>query len=531
MEAFNYLIIALISLVALVFVYVFFYRKNFSTIALHFLSFFILFFIIFWGTFNLFMAEVGFITIMLQSFIAALVTLGPDLPQKKLPHFLDKLFPRREYNPEDFLNQITDELTSTTVVPEILYKTFSSLERVMKTKNAFFVLAADEKIKSVHSFGYKSVLSIDLEDAKLMWKEDSVAIYKLSNRNPKRSIFDKYNAEVCFALKTKNYLAGLMFLGPKKSGRPYSPHDIKFLKTLSRELAITIQNAMQYEEICNFANVLHKEIKKSTESLVKSNERLKELDKAKDQFLAMASHQLRTPLTTIKGYLYMLKEGDFGSLTEVQQEGISEAYENSDRMERLIDDLLNISRIDTGKFVLLYEPSNIVGIVKDEVDRLRTRAESRGLFIKVEVLSEIDKKIMVDKLKLGQVITNFIENSIYYTREGGITVVIDKDKKGVTVLVKDTGTGVPEDQQDHLFEKFFRGPNAQRLRPDGSGLGLFLAKRVIEAHHGEIIFESKPGYGSIFGFTVPWNTGYNPRKDLQTSPTMFGKTIVAIKKD
>jgi len=527
MEALSNLLILLLLFLIFLLGYILFYRKKLLKKCLYFVTFSILCYVFFWIIFDFFSVEVFWFFII----VLAIITIFLLVLQPRLIFFMKKLYQKNNYDPEDFLDKITDEITSTTVVPEILHKTFRFLEGTMKTKNAFFVLVTDEKIKAVHSFGYKTVITISLDDAKTMWREDNNIIYNISTKDPRRSIFKKYDTEVCFVLKTKNYLSGLMFLGPKKTSQYYSSKDIKFLNMFSRELAITIQNAMQYEEICNFANVLHKEIKKSTDSLVESNERLKELDKAKDQFLAMASHQLRTPLTTIKGYLYMLKEGDFGKLSDVQFEGIKEAYENSDRMERLIEDLLNISRIDAGKFALLYELSDIVSIVKEEVDRLKTRAESRGLYIKIEVLSDIHKKIMVDRLKLGQVITNFIDNAIYYTKEGGITIVINSDKNGITVLVKDTGTGIPEDQQSHLFEKFFRGSNAQRLRPDGSGLGLFLAKNIIEAHHGDVIFENKPGYGAIFGFTIPWNTGYDPKKDLQSNPEIFGKTIVAIKKD
>jgi signal transduction histidine kinase len=217
----------------------------------------------------------------------------------------------------------------------------------------------------------------------------------------------------------------------------------------------------------------------------------------------MASHQLRTPLTSIKGYISMMLEGDVGKVTEEQKYVLNEAFVSSERMVRLIGDFLNVSRLQTGKFVIDKHPVDLALLVEREVDALVQNARARGITFEYKKPTGIPV-LDLDENKIQQVVMNFADNAIYYSKEKAkITVTLKKVDGFVEFRVVDTGIGVPKAEQVHLFNKFFRATNARKARPDGTGVGLFLAKKVIDDHKGEVIFESEEGKGSTFGFRLP----------------------------
>lgn len=282
---------------------------------------------------------------------------------------------------------------------------------------------------------------------------------------------------------------GLLVLGSIKSAEDLSEFERSLIDRLKGTVNIALEN-----------KILYKKNIEATEELKDKNRKLKELDQAKDEFISMASHQLRTPLTTVKGYLSMMLEGDTGKLTKEQSKVADAAFFSAERMVSLITDLLNVSRMNTGKFVI--EPSEIdmIKMIKEEAKQLENVAKNRKVNLQVELPEECPT-VWLDDNKIRQVIMNFADNAIYYTPENGtvtISLVVDSDK--LELRVKDTGIGVPEAEKKNLFTKFYRATNAKDQRPDGTGLGLFMAKKVISAQGGTIVFESKQGQGSTFGF-------------------------------
>ena len=257
---------------------------------------------------------------------------------------------------------------------------------------------------------------------------------------------------------------------------------------------------------------MQKKIEDATHKLRHSNEKLKALDEAKDEFISMASHQLRTPLTSIKGYVSMVLDGDAGQITPKQEELLKSAFTSSQRMVYLISDLLNVSRLKTGKFVIEAKEVFLPDVVEGEVMQLQETAKNR----KLQLIYKKPKKfpsVMLDETKIRQVIMNFADNAIYYTPAGGkIKVVLEYDKHSVSYKVIDNGIGVPKEEQHKLFSKFYRAGNARKARPDGTGLGLFMAKKVVIAQGGAILFETHPGKGSTFGFTFPLSKVAAPKK-------------------
>jgi signal transduction histidine kinase len=272
------------------------------------------------------------------------------------------------------------------------------------------------------------------------------------------------------------------------------------MRIVAGELAIAIQNALRFEEIESFNANLQTRVDEATRRLRRTNDKLKELDESKDDFISMASHQLRTPLTSVKGYISMVLEGDAGKVTPMQGEMLGQAFFSSQRMVYLISDLLNVSRLKTGKFIIEATKVDLVQLVQQELHQLKEAAKSRSLELTFEFPKDFPT-LMFDETKTRQIIMNFVDNAIYYTPAGGhITVRLVNNPSTIELRVEDDGIGVPKHEQQHMFTKFYRAGNARQARPDGTGLGLFMAKKVIIAQGGAVIFDSVEGQGSTFGF-------------------------------
>ena len=304
-------------------------------------------------------------------------------------------------------------------------------------------------------------------------------------------------------LETSSQYLGYMVVGQKSNGHQCSQDDIALINLTVGDLSVAIQNIFRLEEIRSFASTLENEVDQATSELRSSNKKLLELDATKDEFVGMASHQLRTPLTSVKGYISMVLEGDAGKITTQQRQLLQEAFTSSERMVHLISDFLNVSRLQTGKFIVDRKPADLAKVVAQEVANIKQIAASHKVRISYKRPARFPL-LYLDEGKIHQVIMNFMDNAIYYSPDDTPIKISLTIEDGEAVLrVIDKGMGVPEEAQRKLFTKFFRAENARRQRPDGTGVGLFLAKKVIDGHGGSLVFESTLGKGSTFGFRLP----------------------------
>lgn len=239
--------------------------------------------------------------------------------------------------------------------------------------------------------------------------------------------------------------------------------------------------------------------------LLRLNDELEELDRAKSHFVSVAAHQLRTPLSIIKWTFRMLLSGDFGKINEEQKNVIQRGYDVNEGTIRLISDLLDVARIEAGRFSYSFNTVDIEKIIKDVVEMNGPRAKEKK--IDITISKGAGSKIpstKADEAALQVVLQNLLSNAINYTLPGGkIELVYKKKGKFIEVRVKDTGVGIPQRQMSRIFTKFFRGDNVIRMQTSGTGLGLFIAKNIITAHKGEMGVESQEGKGSTFWFRIP----------------------------
>ncbi len=240
-----------------------------------------------------------------------------------------------------------------------------------------------------------------------------------------------------------------------------------------------------------------------SKELRQKNKQLRKFDKLKTEFLSIASHQLRTPLSGIKGYMSMILDGDFGKFTDEQMDVLKRVKTEVDRLIRMVQVFLNVSRIESGRLFINNSPFNLCELINDVVEELAPTAQNKNIKI---ILNKPKEDIIVDadSDKIKDVVVNIIDNAIKYTPEGKIEITVKKTNSHARVQVRDTGIGIDKEEIDELFSKFKRAKGVSEISPSGSGLGLFIAKKIIEAHKGKIWVESEGvGRGSVFTFILP----------------------------
>lgn len=245
-------------------------------------------------------------------------------------------------------------------------------------------------------------------------------------------------------------------------------------------------------------------VKVSTLVILHNVSREKLVQKMKTEFVTVAAHQLRTPTSAVKWSLEMLLDGDLGKLNEGQKKIIEKAHKTNDKAIRLVNDLLNVAEIEEGRYLsklVLTDISDLIQFVVEEYKEQIKEKKIKFAFTKPE---EQLPKIMLDVEKTKIAIRNILDNSVRYTLPmGKISIFIKKEEKNIEVQIQDSGLGIPLNEQDKIFTKFFRGFNIMRIDTEGTGLGLYIAKNIIDAHGGKIWFESEEGQGTTFYFTLP----------------------------
>ncbi len=256
--------------------------------------------------------------------------------------------------------------------------------------------------------------------------------------------------------------------------------------------------------IGSIVNVISLAVDKSLTyvALQEANEKLKSLDKLKTEFLSLAAHQLRSPLTAIRGYTSMLLEGSFGVVDEKQKEAINRVFESSTHLSKVVEDLLNVSKIEAGGMKYEMAPFDMEKAARDLANDLSITAQKKGLTLTFTTDNKSPYTVNGDMEKIRQVILNIIDNSIKYTEKGSIAVHVSKEaaRNTIHVAVTDTGMGISAEEKEKLFQKFSRGAGG-KTNTGGSGLGLYLAKQIAEAHGGRIWIDS-PGEGKGSTFSI-----------------------------
>lgn len=288
-------------------------------------------------------------------------------------------------------------------------------------------------------------------------------------------------------LVVRDELVGAMVVGLREQKENVREYEKDLMGRLAGVIGIALDNALLYAEV------------------QANNERLKELDILKNEFVSVASHELRTPMTAIKSYLWMALDGKGGPLSEKQKYYIDRAYLSVDRLIKMVNDMLNISRIESGRLTINIQAVNIEKLVQEVIDDVQPRAQELGVHVNLEMTQQ-PPPVLADADKIKEVVFNLVGNSLKFTpKDGTITVSFNVSEKMVEVIVKDTGSGIEPEDQSKLFQKFglLPGSYVTNQAALGTGLGLYICKSIIDLHEGKITAKSEGrGKGAEFVFSL-----------------------------
>ena len=277
--------------------------------------------------------------------------------------------------------------------------------------------------------------------------------------------------------------------------------DLLLLEKISKEE----EQVRRLEELTKKFDESAKLLVRRDLELTKANEKLTELDKMKSEIVSVVTHQLRTPLSAIKWTLKLLLNEDVGKVVPAQRELLLKGFESNERMIILVNDMLSVDRLESGKVKYNFVPIQFEQLTQEMIQELLPIATPRNIRIEFTAPKELLPKIKIDPEKIRDVLQNLIDNAIKYTKENGmIAIGVEMADDQLHFWIKDTGIGIPEEEKEKIFSRFFRAGNAVHTQTDGSGLGLFIASSIVKRHGGKIWFESAPGEGTTFHVRLPF---------------------------
>lgn len=295
---------------------------------------------------------------------------------------------------------------------------------------------------------------------------------------------------------------GFIFVGTQNKDAAITKGDQEFISILANQIGQTLDNARLFEKTWKSQQDLEIKVEERTHQLTLALEEVKKMSKRKSDFISSVSHELRTPLTSIKGYAAILLAGKLGALPDEIKTRLEKINHHSDELINMINDLLDISRIESGKADMKIIDQDLKNIVEKVADLLSEQLKIKGISFSGNIPDNC-QNILAARGQIERVFINLVGNALKFTPQNGkISISASRLNNTIQIDVKDTGFGIPQDAQEHIFEEFYRVDNTINQEVKGTGLGLALVKQIVEAHQGKIWVNSKIGEGSTFSFTL-----------------------------
>lgn len=302
---------------------------------------------------------------------------------------------------------------------------------------------------------------------------------------------------------TQNGIIGLVFVGNLSNVSPVTEGDDELISILASQIGQSLENARLFEEVYRSSQALESKVQERTHQLQEALKEVQEISKTKSDFISAVSHELRTPLTSIKGYAAILMDGKLGEIPEKVHQRLGKINTHSDNLVGLINNLLDISRIESGRVEMNFGKCALPNLVENVQDLLTPQMRDKSIEFKTEINPKIPT-MQLDHSQIERVFINLVGNAIKFTPERGIiSVTAQLSDSLVTCTVTDTGIGIPEEDIRRLFDEFYRVDNEINQNVKGTGLGLPLAKKIVEAHDGRMWVTSVVNQGTTFHFTLP----------------------------
>ena len=434
-----------------------------------------------------------------------------DLELNKAQEELDK-----RLNGLDAL-QKTSRLISTTLDENEIFKRLdqSLIADLGFEKNLICIYDKNQTLQCRLNVGFSSedvnFVVTSLEKEKVITqalKEGHAFPSAASSKQAKESIIRLFDVEhfVLTPILTQNNIMGILFVGNRSNASAITEGDEELVSVLANQIGQSLENARLFEQAYGASQVLESKVQERTKQLASALEEVKQINKMKSEFISAVSHELRTPLTSIKGYASLLITGKLGAVPEAVKERLEKINAHSDNLVKMINNLLDIARIESGRVEMKMEKCNITSIIETVHDLLTPQMREKNLQWKTDIGKEIPE-LVLDKHQVERIFINLVGNAIKFTPEKGtIAIRVRHDPQAATIEVSDTGIGVTKEDLDKLFDEFYRVDNAINQNVKGTGLGLSLVKKIVDAHQGKIWVTSELDRGTTFHFTLPFNS-------------------------
>lgn len=302
---------------------------------------------------------------------------------------------------------------------------------------------------------------------------------------------------------TQNGVIGILFIGNRSNAAAVTEGDRELIAILANQIGQSLENARLFEEAYRSTQILESKVQERTRQLGSALEEVKHISKTKSEFISAVSHELRTPLTSIKGYAAILIAGKLGDIPDSVRERLEKINTHSDNLVKLINNLLDISRIESGRVEMKMEKCALAALVEGVHDLLTPQLKEKNIQWQVQIADDVPE-VLVDKHQLERVFINLIGNAVKFTPAGGtIGVRVRREAEEAAIEAYDTGIGIAKEDVGKLFDEFYRVDNAINQTVKGTGLGLSLAKKIVEAHKGRMWVTSELNKGTTFHFTLP----------------------------
>ena len=434
-----------------------------------------------------------------------LISVGYVLIRNWLRDVTNRFFYRKDYARDSLLNDIAHKLGDVLDMNEALDITMQGLVKTLRLNHAvtyFFQAAENGKsvIKNVRQIGYDTHAKLTMEEKDYFTvyfaaRENILLIERLRTElkggptdktEQAKHLFDIRNAvlkklealdtAIAVPLRLDHQPIGVILLGPKLSQESYENADLDLIEVVKEQVVASIQKARLYAG-----------------------------DQMKSEFVSIASHELLTPISAMEGYLSMILDEHIGEIDKQTRGYLEKVFTSAKRLSNLVKDMLSASRIEAGEMKIEPQQLDLRQVVQDAFDQLKFTAAAKKLELKLDKSTEILPPVWADKDRTTQVLINLIGNAIKYTPAGTVTVrtTVHRDEQLVEVDICDTGVGMSKEDRAHLFEKFYRIYSKETATTQGTGLGLYITKSIVEKMGGTIWVDSETGKGSTFAFTLP----------------------------
>ncbi len=411
--------------------------------------------------------------------------------------------------------QKTSRLISTTLDEEEIFRRLDQplMNELGFEKNLILMYDADKKLHCRVESGFSKeeiiyILSQMEKDRNLSTalREGHTFSSASSPKQRKDRLSQLFDVEhfILAPILTQEGIIGILFVGNRSGASAATEGDEEMLSILANQIGQSLENAQLFEQVYRSRQELESKIQDRTKQLASALEDVRNISKMKSDFISAVSHELRTPLTSIKGYASLLMTGKIGTVSPEVKDRIAKINKHSDSLVKMINDLLDISRIESGRVEMHFTPINIVALIENVRDLLTPQMKEKNIQFISQVVPNLPS-LMVDKSQFERVFINLVGNAIKFTPTdiGKITVSANQEKDAIIFSVSDNGIGIKDNDLNKLFDEFYRVENEINQQVKGTGLGLSLARKIVEAHQGKIWVNSKVGEGTTFSFSIP----------------------------